>query len=266
MKKLFLEGGFLNRINSAVRSKVGDGVYFVLGVMSILLVFCGLVIGLLGRGWLGAWTLVILGLLLGFFPVDDFIIRNLQRTEAALDMEMRMSEVVSEALSHRRPATSPAKEDILQRQKEEQEAIALQALLAQERIRRRKAEELRRQEEEEMAEQLRKAREQEEERRKAEEKKKEEERLRRKRKILEEERRKRSRTTQNVYKGGVVRNYSSGPEFFGGVKSSAELRKRYRELIKKYHPDNGTGNPEIMRKVQAEYEELKRFFDSYGKH
>ncbi len=36
-----------------------------MGIMSILLVFSGLVIGLLGRGWAGAWRLAMLGLMTG---------------------------------------------------------------------------------------------------------------------------------------------------------------------------------------------------------
>jgi len=270
MKKIFLKDGFLNKLNSAVKGKVGENIYFILGVMSVLLVFCGLVIGLLGRGWFGAWTLVAIGLILGFFPVIDALIRMLERQQANIDADdVEMSQIVQEALSHKRFSGEKKEsviDDIRQRQEEEREAIALQALLAQERARRREAEKKKRQEEEEKLEQMRKAMKEEEERKRAEEKKKEEERIRLKRKILEEERRKRSRSTQNVFKGGTVRNYSSGPEFFGGVKSLSELRKRYRELIKKYHPDNGAGDPEVMRKVQAEYEELRRFFESYGKH
>lgn len=33
--------------------------------------------------------------------------------------------------------------------------------------------------------------------------------------------------------------------FFEGVKDVQELRKKYKELLKQYHPDNG-GSVEIM--------------------
>lgn len=47
----------------------------------------------------------------------------------------------------------------------------------------------------------------------------------------------------------------------------SELRKRYRELLKQYHPDNG-GNVEIMQEINTEYDavfaDLSSFEDSDG--
>lgn len=35
-----------------------------------------------------------------------------------------------------------------------------------------------------------------------------------------------------------------------------ELRKRYRELLRKYHPDNKNGNTEITQQINKEYDSL----------
>ena len=44
-------------------------------------------------------------------------------------------------------------------------------------------------------------------------------------------------------------------KWFTGVTTIEELRKRYRELLKQYHPDNG-GNEEIMKEINIEYDRL----------
>lgn len=51
-------------------------------------------------------------------------------------------------------------------------------------------------------------------------------------------------------------------EYFAGVKTVEELRKRYRELLKKYHPDNANGSVEITQEINAEYD---RLFDVLSK-
>lgn len=43
--------------------------------------------------------------------------------------------------------------------------------------------------------------------------------------------------------------------YFENINTLEELRKQYKELLKKYHPDNG-GNVSIMQMVNAEYDEL----------
>lgn len=54
----------------------------------------------------------------------------------------------------------------------------------------------------------------------------------------------------------------SGGEFlFRGVKDSWTLRKRYKDLIKIFHPDNAGGDHEIIQMINEEYEELA---DAYG--
>lgn len=44
-------------------------------------------------------------------------------------------------------------------------------------------------------------------------------------------------------------------KYFAGVETVEELRKRYKELLKKHHPDNG-GNEETMKEINAKYDRL----------
>ena len=44
--------------------------------------------------------------------------------------------------------------------------------------------------------------------------------------------------------------------WFAEVKTVEELRKRYRELLKKYHPDNENGSIEATQEINAEYDRL----------
>lgn len=41
--------------------------------------------------------------------------------------------------------------------------------------------------------------------------------------------------------------------YFTGIKTVEELRKRYKELLKHHHPDNG-GDEETMKEINAEYD------------
>ena len=43
--------------------------------------------------------------------------------------------------------------------------------------------------------------------------------------------------------------------YFSNVQSLDELRKQYRDLLKKYHPDNG-GSEEETKAINVEYERL----------
>ena len=45
-------------------------------------------------------------------------------------------------------------------------------------------------------------------------------------------------------------------KWFAGIKTVEELRKRYRELLKKYHPDNDGGSVEITQEINTEYDRL----------
>lgn len=44
-------------------------------------------------------------------------------------------------------------------------------------------------------------------------------------------------------------------KWFAGTKTIEELRKRYRELLKKHHPDNG-GDVSIMQEINSQYDAL----------
>ncbi len=43
-------------------------------------------------------------------------------------------------------------------------------------------------------------------------------------------------------------------KWFKDVTTIEELRKRYRELLKMYHPDNENGSVEITQEINAEYD------------
>lgn len=50
--------------------------------------------------------------------------------------------------------------------------------------------------------------------------------------------------------------------FFCGVRNSLALKKRYKDLIKIFHPDNVAGDKELVQQINQEYETLKRHYDS----
>lgn len=49
--------------------------------------------------------------------------------------------------------------------------------------------------------------------------------------------------------------------YFTGVKDADSLKKRYRDLLKIYHPDNQNGDTSTVQQIQKEYELLKRQFE-----
>ncbi len=57
-------------------------------------------------------------------------------------------------------------------------------------------------------------------------------------------------------------SYATGL-FFRGVNNLIALKKRYKDLLKIYHPDNICGDNEILLRITKEYEELREQF-SYG--
>ena len=44
--------------------------------------------------------------------------------------------------------------------------------------------------------------------------------------------------------------------YFNNVNTLDELRKQYKELLKKYHPDNPSGSTEVTQQINSEYESL----------
>lgn len=49
--------------------------------------------------------------------------------------------------------------------------------------------------------------------------------------------------------------------FFRGVKNQSGLKKRYKDLIKIFHPDNAGGDDETVGQINKEYEQLKQYFE-----
>ena len=45
-------------------------------------------------------------------------------------------------------------------------------------------------------------------------------------------------------------------KYFKDINTLEELRKQYRDLLKKYHPDNAGGNTEACQEINAEYDKL----------
>jgi hypothetical protein len=51
--------------------------------------------------------------------------------------------------------------------------------------------------------------------------------------------------------------------FFRGIDNEIDLRKRYKELLKIFHPDNKCGDTKTLIRIQAEYENLKsRYYEA----
>lgn len=57
---------------------------------------------------------------------------------------------------------------------------------------------------------------------------------------------------------GMSRDISA---FFRGVKNPLALKKRYKDLIKIFHPDNVAGDKEIIQMINKEYENLKHDYE-----
>lgn len=49
--------------------------------------------------------------------------------------------------------------------------------------------------------------------------------------------------------------------FFLGVHDELSLKKRYRDLLKLFHPDSMNGDVNAMQAINKEFEELKRAYD-----
>lgn len=52
--------------------------------------------------------------------------------------------------------------------------------------------------------------------------------------------------------------------FFSGVNSPLALKKRYKDLLKMYHPDNLAGDHEMVLVINRIYEDLKKAYE-YGR-
>ena len=70
-----------------------------------------------------------------------------------------------------------------------------------------------------------------------------------------------------IYKDKVYRearrsmsNAENVKIFFKRVEDTTSLKKRYKALLKIYHPDNMHGDKELLQAINTEYERLSRFY------
>lgn len=61
----------------------------------------------------------------------------------------------------------------------------------------------------------------------------------------------------NAHQYGGASDAYDGTSFFRGVDSELALRKRYKELLKIFHPDNKCGDTKTLVKIQTEYDSLR---------
>lgn len=57
-------------------------------------------------------------------------------------------------------------------------------------------------------------------------------------------------------------NVVRGEMFFCGVDSEDSLKKRYKDLIKIYHPDNICGDKTTLQEINCEYEKLLALYEA----
>lgn len=50
-------------------------------------------------------------------------------------------------------------------------------------------------------------------------------------------------------------------KYFTNIKTLEELRKEYKRLVKKYHPDNG-GDSETIKEINVEYEKMFKILEN----
>lgn len=92
---------------------------------------------------------------------------------------------------------------------------------------------------------------------------KETERLASDRKEFEEQRRKaffeqcEANANDDVYSDNIIH----GEMFFSGVSDEKSLKKRYKDLIKIYHPDSEHGDNATVLEINREYDSLKQLMD-----
>lgn len=82
------------------------------------------------------------------------------------------------------------------------------------------------------------------------------------RRRLEKERAKLEAHKEIMNQASYDVSYGEVSVFFKGVNSLLALKKRYKDLIKIFHPDNVAGDKEIIQMINSEYENLKRRFDT----
>lgn len=59
----------------------------------------------------------------------------------------------------------------------------------------------------------------------------------------------------------IKSNVIHGDMFFLGVNNEQSLKKRYKDLIKIYHPDNLSGDTGAIQEINREYDKLKQHYE-----
>ena len=78
-----------------------------------------------------------------------------------------------------------------------------------------------------------------------------------------EKEKKRFESEKKYYmKEKTAMNADSINVLFRGINGPLTLKKRYRELLKIFHPDNLSGDMDMVQLINKEYERLKKEFDS----
>ena len=70
-----------------------------------------------------------------------------------------------------------------------------------------------------------------------------------------------SNTTRNSYVEEKGKRIIKGELFFSGVGNERALKKRYKELIKIFHPDNIDGDNDTLLEINREYDNLRKAFE-----
>lgn len=69
-------------------------------------------------------------------------------------------------------------------------------------------------------------------------------------------------TTKQHNRNNSMSDVKNDTLYFAGVNDMKSLKKRYRDLLKIYHPDNQNGDPTVSRQIQEEYDSLTRKYQS----
>ena len=78
-----------------------------------------------------------------------------------------------------------------------------------------------------------------------------------------EKEKKRFESEKKYYmKEKTAMNADSINVLFRGINGPLTLKKRYRELLKIFHPDNLSGDMDMVQLINKEYEKLKKEFDN----
>lgn len=64
----------------------------------------------------------------------------------------------------------------------------------------------------------------------------------------------------------IYGSHQEGSVFFQGVANPLALKKRYKDLIKIFHPDNLAGDKDVIQRINREYEQLKENYEKEFRH